>query len=156
MERELNPDQELLRRLRKSGGPLAVDTNPLGAAMGATLLSLDDADGRVRIGYTLGPQFLQGMGVVQGGIVMAMLDFAAAFASLAKLPEGESASTASMTVSLQSAVRPRGLVATGIVERAGRRLIFARAELHSEGEPQPLATASSVMSVRPDRPPAGA
>ncbi|MBV8512799.1 MAG: PaaI family thioesterase, partial [Xanthobacteraceae bacterium] len=94
-----------------------------------------------------GREFLQGNGVVQGGIVTAMLDMTAAFAVLATLPDDRTAATASLTVSFLSAVRPGPLLATGLVERAGRRLIFARAQLESAPDGTLLATASVVMSV---------
>jgi acyl-coenzyme A thioesterase PaaI-like protein len=39
------------------------------------------------------------------------------------------------------------LIGTGVVERAGRRLIFARAQLQSADGGELLASAQTVMSV---------
>ncbi|MGZ5829745.1 MAG: PaaI family thioesterase [Xanthobacteraceae bacterium] len=146
----MNPDQALLQRF--SGAPLAIDSNPLAAALECQLLSLDRTAGVVRLSFNPGPQFVQGRGVVQGGIVSTMLDFAAAFAALSVVPEGQTAATASMTVNFQGAVRAGPVMATGTVERAGKRLIFTRARITGEAD-RLMAAATAVMSVLPDLPP---
>ena len=145
----MNPDQVLLQRF--SGTPLAVDSNPLAAALACRLLSVDRPAGVVRLSFNPGPQFVQGRGVVQGGIVSTMLDFAAAFAAVAVLPEGQTAATATMTVHFQGAVKAGELTVAGTVERAGKRLIFTRAQLFGDGG-RVLAAATAVMSVLPDQP----
>ena len=94
-----------------------------------------------------GREFLQGNGAVQGGIVAVMLDFAAAFATFATLAAGQTAATSSLAISFQMAVRAVPLIATGSIERAGRRLIFARAQLAGAEDGMLLASASAVMSV---------
>ena len=142
----MNPDQALLKRfLADPATALAIDSNPLGSALRAKLL--ERKGDTLQIAFEPGREFLQGNGVVQGGIVTAMLDMTAAFAVLATLPDDRTAATASLTVSFLSAVRPGPLLATGLVERAGRRLIFARAQLESAPDGTLLATASVVMSV---------
>ena len=142
----MNPDQILLKRfLAHPHTPQVIDSNPLAIALRAQFLGRED--GSIRIGFEPGEEFLQGNGAVQGGIVAAMLDFAAAFAALATLLEGQTAATASLTISFQAAVRAIPLIATGIVERSGRRLIFARSQLESGQDRALLASASSVMSV---------
>ena len=146
----MNPDQVLLRSFK--GEPLAIDSNPLAAALEAKLLALDAATGTVRLGFNPGPQFVQGRGVVQGGIVGTMLDFAAAFAAVANLPEGQTAATATITIAFHSGVRAGPLIAVGTVERAGKRLMFTRAQLQNV-DGQTLAVANAVMSVLADAPP---
>ena len=142
----MNPDQALLRRyLAHPHTELAIDSNPLASALRAKFLGRDD--GIIRIGFTPSREFLQGNGVVQGGIVAAMLDLTAAFASLATLREGQTAATASLSILFQAAVRAGPLIGTGFVERAGRRLIFARAQLQGEDGGELLASAHTVMSV---------
>lgn len=147
----MNPDQALLARF--AGAPLPVDSNALAASLRTTLVALDRKAGTVTLTFELGDQFVQGRGVVQGGIVATMLDFAAAFAALAILPEGQSAATASLNVGYQSAVRAGTVTVIGTVERAGKRAIFTRAQI-SSADGQVLATASSVMLVLAERPPA--
>jgi uncharacterized protein (TIGR00369 family) len=148
----MNPDQELLQRF--SGAPLVIDSNPLAVALNARLMSLDRVAGIARLAFNPGPQFVQGRGVLQGGIVSTMLDFAAAYAALAVLLEGQTAATATITVNFQGAVRLGEVLATGTVERAGKRLIFVRAQIHGDGD-RILAAATSVMTVLPDGPPRG-
>ena len=152
----MNPDQALLQRF--AGAPLVIDSNPLATALDTRLVSLDRVAGIARLTFNPGPQFVQGRGVVQGGIVSTMLDFAAAYAALATLPEGQTAATATITVNFQGAVRAGEVTVTGTVERAGKRLIFVRAQIHGQnpGEAERiLAAATSVMTVLPDGPPAG-
>ena len=142
----MNPDQALLKRfLAAPATPLAIDSNRLGTVLRAKLLARKGDS--LQIAFEPGQEFLQGNGVVQGGIVTTMLDMTAAFAVLATLPYDRTAATASLTVSFLSAVRPGPLLATGLVERAGRRLIFARAQLEGAPDGALLATASVVMSV---------
>ena len=144
----MNPDQALLKRyLAHPHSELAIDSNPLAVALRARFLGRED--GVLRMGFEPSREFLQGNGVVQGGIVAAMLDLAAAFASLAALPEGQTAATASMAVSFQAAVPAGPVIATAFVERGGRRLIFARASLAAPSKVV-LASASTVMSVLED------
>jgi acyl-coenzyme A thioesterase PaaI-like protein len=97
-ETRVNPDQALLKRfLADPATPLAIDSNPLGGALRAKLL--ERKDGIVQIAFEPGREFLQGNGVVQGGIVTTMLDMTAAFAVLATLSDDRTAATASLTVS---------------------------------------------------------
>jgi uncharacterized protein (TIGR00369 family) len=145
----MNPDQVLLQRF--SGAPLVIDSNPLAVALDARMMSLDRVAGAVRLTFNPGPEFVQGRGVVQGGIVSTMLDFAAAYAVLAILPEGQTAATATMTVNFHGAVKAGDVVATGAVERAGKRLVFVRAQILGDGD-RVLATATSVMTILPDSP----
>jgi uncharacterized protein (TIGR00369 family) len=147
----MNPDQALLARF--AGAPLPVDSNALAQALRTTMTALDRKAGSVTLTFEPGDQFVQGRGVVQGGIVATMLDFAAAYAALAILPDGQSAATASLTVGFQSAVRAGAVTATGTVERAGKRAVFTRAQI-SDSSGQVLATATAVMLVLPERPPA--
>jgi acyl-coenzyme A thioesterase PaaI-like protein len=122
----VNPDQILLRRfLAHPHAPLAIDSNPMGVALRAELLGREN--GTIRIGFQPGREFLQGNGALQGGIVATMLDFASAFAAFA--------------------AQAVPLIATGTVERSGRRLIFARAQLEQAQHGVLLASASAVMSV---------
>ncbi|HWM48084.1 MAG TPA: PaaI family thioesterase [Xanthobacteraceae bacterium] len=148
----MNPDQALLARF--DGSPTVVDSNPLARALNTRMIALDRKAGTVTLTFEPGEQFVQGRGVVQGGIVATMLDFAAAYAALASLPEGQSAATASLTVGFQSAVRLGVVTATGMVERAGKRAIFTRAQLSDATSPL-LASATAVMLVLPDRPAQG-
>lgn len=83
---------------------------------------VEDADGRCVLRFDPQPEWTIGSGVVQGGIVTAMLDMAMAMAA-------NGLSTASITVEILRPVTGR-VTATGIVDKRGRRLLFASGELH--------------------------
>ena len=83
---------------------------------------LENEPGRAVLHFTPEPTWTIGNGVVQGGIVTAMLDMAMAFAS-------DGLSTATITVDiLRPVVGP--VTATGTTTKQGRRLLFATGELH--------------------------
>ena len=143
-----NPDQALIHRFVQQGGAaMAVDSNPMAQALQSTLLRVDRNLGEVEIAFEPAGLFIQGTGVLQGGAVTAMLDFAMAFAVLAKLsPQGSCATTNLNTSFLRAA--PQGRYrAIGVVDRCGRTMAFARAQLLEEKTGNLVATASSSLVV---------
>lgn len=143
-----NADMVQLRRfLAAPVLPHPVTSSPMARALGTTILELDAKAGRIVLGYAPDDLFRQGAGVIQGGAVGAMLDSAMALISLAHIPEDKSVATASMTVNFLKGASARAYRAEGLIERAGRRLIYARASLSVEGETAPIATATSVLAV---------
>lgn len=145
----LNPDHALIREfLSGSGVPRPFDANPLARALETRLLAADAAEGMVRLGFEPGPQFLQGNGCVQGGIVAAMLDFALALSVLTRLDAGQSHSTASLSINFLRPTRVGRYVAQGRIQRMGSRLVFAEARLAYEGAEELVATGTGVMSLR--------
>jgi uncharacterized protein (TIGR00369 family) len=145
----MNADHTLVRAFASGDGrPQAVDTNSLAKSLKTELLAVDAAAGKVRLAFAPGAEFLQGKGVVQGGIVGTMLDFAVAFAVLAKLPVERTAATASLSVNFLSAAQAGRFVAEASVDRLGGRLAYASAKLfRADDEQTPVATASGVMAV---------
>lgn len=143
-----NPDQALIQRFLDQGAlPLPVDSNPMALALGATLVALDREAGTVSIDFQPQALFVQGTGVLQGGALSAMLDFAMAFATLARLPpEGSCATTNMSTAFLRPA--PLGRYrASGSVDRCGKALAFAQARLLEAASGRLVATASSTLAV---------
>ena len=144
----MNSDHQLiLKFLAGNGTPLPVDSNPLAIDLGATLLEIDAQAGTVALGFEPGERFLQGNGVIQGGIVTTMLDFAIAFAALAKLPETQSAVTVSLNVHLVRPAAPGRYVARGTVQRMGGKLAFMEAQLQRAERADVVASATAVMAV---------
>ncbi len=144
-----NPDYALIREfLARGGPPRPFDSNPLARELGAQLLRADAVGGTVDLAFEPGPRFLQGNGCVQGGIVAAMLDFALAFAVLARLEPGYTHATASFSVNLLLPARVGRYRAHGRIERMGKRLAFASASLVREGTGETVATATGVMALR--------
>lgn len=143
-----NPDQELIHRfLKQLGKPLAIDSNPMSMALGSQLLRVDVADGVVELVFDPDPIFIQGTGVLQGGAITAMLDFAMAFATLAHLPIGQSCATVTLnTAFLRPAPKGRYL-AVGEIERKGKSLVFTHAKLMRSEDRVVVATATSTLAT---------
>lgn len=143
-----NPDQALILQFAAQAPtqPWPMQSSPLLAALQAQLTAVDLARGRVTLHFSPGDTFIQGGGVVQGGAVMTMLDYAMAFAAFTQVAPEQSVVTANLTVSFLRAVRPGELVAEGEVERAGRSLVFTRARL-LDAQGLLLATAVSTLPV---------
>jgi uncharacterized protein (TIGR00369 family) len=146
MCRTPNPDQQLLHAFANGAPPCAIDSNPLAKLLGTTLIELNRDARTVRLGFAPTSGLLQGAGVVQGGLVCAMLDFAMAFATLACLEEGDAAATANLNVSYLRAVRDENLLATSSIDHLGKKLAFARAELLAANGTL-LATANSTLAI---------
>ena len=83
-------------------------------------------DGIVEMRFEVRQEFTNRSGVVQGGIVAAMLDMAMAFADERRL------STASMHFEILRPVQGPMLTVTGRITKRGRRVVFAEAEMHDD------------------------
>lgn len=143
-----NPDQTLIHRFLAEGGqPLAFDANPMAVALGSTLLKVDREAGAVELSFAPQPLFIQGTGVIQGGAVTAMLDFAMAFATLAALPPTASCATVNLNTSFLRPAPQGTYLASGLVERRGKALAFARAELRRAADGVVVATATSTLAL---------
>jgi uncharacterized protein (TIGR00369 family) len=146
----VNPDRALVLEFLAAGRqPLALASNPLAADLGGTLLELDPARGTALLAFEPTARFVQGAGVLQGGIIGAMLDFAMAFAAHARLaggPEHLHFATATLTVNLLRPAAPGRQLARARIVREGRRVLFADSELAAE-DGRVLATASSVLPL---------
>jgi uncharacterized protein (TIGR00369 family) len=144
----MNPDHiAIIDFLKGDGAPAKVTANSFVEALGGELIAADADQGTVAIAFEPGPQFLQGLGVIQGGATTAMLDFALAFAGLTRVPLGTVFGTVSLTVHFMRPVTPGRYVARGKVSRQGSRMIFADADLVKEGEDRPVASATGVMAI---------
>lgn len=145
-----NPDQALIHRFRHhADGPLAIDSNPMARALGAELRRLDPQGGTVELAFLPEALFIQGTGVLQGGAVTAMLDFAMAFALMAQLPPGDSCATVNLSTAFLRPAPPGRYRAFGTVERRGRSLAFTHARLQREDNGLVVATATSTLAVQP-------
>ena len=102
---------------------------------------LEHGGGRAVLRFTPEPIWTIGNGVVQGGIVTAMLDMAMAFAA-------NGLSTATITIDI---VRPATgvLTATGEITKKGRRLLFATGELH-DGDGRLVARGNQTAIPLPE------
>jgi uncharacterized protein (TIGR00369 family) len=122
-----------------------IEACPVAALLGARVISL--SEDKIEIKFEAGHQMLQGAGVVQGGQISSMLDFAMALIALSRLDEHENVSTISLTTDFH---RPAGegiLLAEAWITKMGRKVIFSAAKLTSaEGKSVATATASSMIT----------
>ncbi len=85
-----------------------------------------EEEGHVRLVFPMKPELTIPPGILQGGIVTAMLDMAMAFAS------GGPISTAAIQVDILRPAAGASFVVDGHVEKRGRRLMFLDAEMRDE------------------------
>lgn len=138
-----NPDVQALRAFLAHPSPQAIESSPLLVALGARLEAWDAARQQLTMQFAPNDMFRQGAGLIQGGAVAAMLDFALAFAAIAVLPSHQAAVTTTLTTNLIGAGSSPRVVVRGRVLRAGRRSVFAEADMTSDG--RLIATASSTL-----------
>jgi uncharacterized protein (TIGR00369 family) len=145
----MNPDWIDLQRFIREGQVAAtLNCNPMSEALGMRMEHVDLAKGEITLSFEPQGLFIQGAGVLQGGAVSAMLDFAMAFAVMATLPEGQSCATSSLNISFLRPAPKGRYVAVGETERRGKALAFTRARLFQEGASERVvATATSLLAL---------
>ena len=136
----------ILQAFQSSGSPLVMN-DPLAVSLGGAILELDPEAGRAVLGFAPDERFKQGGGVIHGGIVTTMLDYAMALAAFSRAAAGQSFATVSLTTHFLRSTLPGPHLARARLDRMGGRMIFASAELMREGAAAPLATATAVMAV---------
>jgi len=100
--------------------------------IGARLLSV--APGAVAIGLPVRPELEQQHGYVHAGAAWAIADSAAGYSSLSLMAADEGVLTVELKINLLAPARGARLIARGQVERAGKRLTVARADVYAESE----------------------
>ncbi len=102
---------------------------PTGPLFGMDVLEVDQAGARVRIAYHPGETLTNPRGTIQGGIVTAMLDDAAACAGIVALGEPGFIASLELKTSFFAAAYPGQLFAEGRCIKMGRSSCFLEAEL---------------------------
>ena len=128
---------------------LPLGINPALASLSAVLV--DCKDGELVIRFTAPLSTTQGNGVVGGGTQATMLDLAMAMAVLAQLKPGTTCATVSLSVNMQSAAQHGHLFAVARVDRIGRQVAFARAELYDGERQRLIANGTSSLTILPVR-----
>ena len=119
-------DAELMARMNRF-------VPPTGELLNMEIIELDSAEGRVRVRYQPGPEFTNPMGSVQGGIVVAMLDDAAAFAAIVKAGERIGIPTIELKTSFFAPAKAGvPLYADARCLKLGKRIAFMEADLTDE------------------------
>ena len=116
------------------------------------ILDVRAADGFVRVSYDIGAEFTNPGGSVQGGIVTALLDDAAAFAVIAMSRQPVYVPTLELKTSFFAAALPGMLYAEARVVKLGRTIAFVEADL-TDASGKLLARMSTTTAPRVlDRP----
>lgn len=106
---------------------------PTAAILGQEILEIDSAAGRVKMKFQPIDACRNPMGNIQGGIVVAMLDDAAAFAAIVKSGKRIGIPTIELKTSFFAPAKAGvPLYAEGRCLRLGKRIAFMEADLFDE------------------------
>ncbi len=149
-----HPERAFMRDIIARGlTEVPVTTNPLAIAVGMTIV--EASEGRVQARFSVGEAFTQGNGVLQGGIVSALLDFGMAFAAFSCIPAGATIATVAQTTNFFRAAQAGTLFVEASLEKTGRTMINARARLTGP-DGKALASATAPIAVLAHSPEAAA
>jgi uncharacterized protein (TIGR00369 family) len=109
-------------------------------------LSVDPDAGTIEVAFMATEQFVNLVGVVQGGFLAAMLDDTLGPALVATLGPGEFAPTTNLQVQFLRPARPGPLVGRGWIVRRASGVGFLAGELVDDsGEVVATATATAII-----------
>jgi uncharacterized protein (TIGR00369 family) len=119
---------------------------PAAVLLGWELLAVDPDEGTIEVAFTATEQFVNPVGVIQGGFLAAMLDDTLGPALVATLDPGEFAPTTNLDVQFLRPARPGRLVGRGRIVRRASGVGFLAGELVDDaGEVVATATATAVV-----------
>jgi uncharacterized protein (TIGR00369 family) len=119
---------------------------PAAGVLGWELVSVDPDAGTIEVAFTATDEFLNPVGVIQGGFLAAMLDDTMGPALVATLGPGLFAPTADLHVQFLRPARPGRLTGRGRVVRRGKDVAFLAGELLDEsGQVVAAATATALI-----------
>jgi acyl-CoA thioesterase len=130
---------EYLARLRSGDKTL----NPFLDFMGMVLEELGDGYARFRM--PIRPEFLQGAGVVQGGLLVAMASETIAHAVMTLLKSGEGIATIEVKNNFLATAKNGVLIAEGKVFKKGRTVIIGDCIVSSDSGRALSRTTSSIL-----------
>lgn len=131
-------NEEVLERMNRRAPPTARFLN-------TELLAVDQDAGTVRMAFDIGDHLCNPNGTVQGGIVAAMLDDAAAYAAIVFSKKKIFVPTLEMKVSFFRPARHGRLFANGRCIKFGRKISFMEADLE-DGEGIMLARLTTTAA----------
>ncbi|MYW00927.1 PaaI family thioesterase [Streptomyces sp. SID3343] len=123
---------------------------PSAVLLGWELIEVDPEHGTIEVAFAAGEQFVNPMGVIQGGFLAAMLDETLGPALIATLPENRFAPTLDLHVQFLRPAHPGRLVGRGRIVQRGKEVCFLAGELVApHGKPVAVATATArIQTVR--------
>jgi uncharacterized protein (TIGR00369 family) len=120
---------------------------PAAALLDWQLVSVDPEAGTIEVSFSATEQFLNPFGVVQGGLLAAMLDDTLGPALVATLGPGELAPTTDLHVQFLRPAHPGRLIGRGRVVRKGKDIAFLAGDLVDDTETI-VATATATAQIR--------
>jgi uncharacterized protein (TIGR00369 family) len=127
--------------------PLPITHCTFAEEFGIMLVALDLEAGKTRIAAALDERWVNGNGVIQGGVVAGILDFAMAFTVLARRGSARVMATTNLDVAYLRPAYPGRFEATAELISLGRSVAFLRAEMFGPNG-KCVATATSTGMVR--------
>jgi len=120
--------------------------NPFFTMTGIKVLSVED--GKALLKMQIRPDMLNGVGWLQGGMLVAIADEAMALAIYPLLGEAEGIATISESTSFIKGARDGMIFAEGRVIKKGRRVAFTESEVFTgDGERILLSRTSAAFAV---------
>jgi len=120
---------------------------PAAALLGWQLVAVDPEAGTIKVSFSATDQFLNPFGVIQGGLLAAMLDDTLGPALVATLDPGQFAPTTDLHVQFLHPARPGRLVGRGRIVRQGKDIAFLAGELVDQTGTI-VATATATAQIR--------
>jgi uncharacterized protein (TIGR00369 family) len=120
---------------------------PAAALLGWQLVAVDPEAGTIEVSFSATDQFLNPFGVIQGGLLAAMLDDTLGPALVATLDPGQFAPTTDLHVQFLHPARPGRLVGRGRIVRQGKDIAFLAGELVDQTGTI-VATATATAQIR--------
>lgn len=137
-------DAELMERMNTRVPPTSL-------LLGTRILEVDSRAGRVRMSFAPKPEFCNPMGHVQGGMIVAMLDDAAAVAAIITSGQRIVVPTIELKTSFFGPAKLGPLFAEGRCLKLGRRVAFMEAELYDpDGKLLAKLSTSCIPTPMPD------
>jgi uncharacterized protein (TIGR00369 family) len=119
---------------------------PAAVTLGFKLLDIDPSRGTIRVQFEGKREFLNPMGVVQGGFVAAMLDDTLGPALVCTLPPGHFAPTIELKVNFIKPAPLGVLIGEGRLVARGGTIAFLAGELRTGGG-ELVATATATARI---------
>lgn len=121
--------------------------NPFFCQMGIDVVSA--GEGKAVLSMQVRPDMHNGVGWLQGGLLVALADEAMALAVYTRLADGEGIATISESTSFIKGIREGCIAAEGRVIRKGRRVAFCEAEVWADGgsERSLLSRTSAAFTI---------
>ena len=123
---------------------------PAAALLGWEPVSVDPEAGTIEVAFTATEQFLNFAGVIQGGLLAAMLDATMGPALIATLGPGQYAPTTDLHVQFLRPAGPGRLTGRGRVVRRGKDVAFVAGELLDDSG-QIVAAGIATAQIRTAR-----